>query len=252
MISPGHFDFITYCWMGMALVIFPFALRIAAPYGRHTKSSWGPLIDNRLAWILMELPALCLVLGLYFIGPTRKTNPALLFMSLWAIHYFNRTLIFPFRIRTNGKKMPISIMLSAVFFNLVNGGLIGYYFGFFADYPTDWMYSWNFLLGMLLFVLGMGINWWSDHQLIHLRKPGETGYKIPKGGFFRWISCPNLFGEMIEWIGFALMTWCLPTLGFAIWTVANLLPRALDHHRWYQNKFTDYPKERKAVFPFLL
>jgi 3-oxo-5-alpha-steroid 4-dehydrogenase 1 len=35
-------------------------------------------------------------------------------------------------------------------------------------------------------------------------------------------------------------------------TMANLVPRALATHAWYQKTFPNYPKERKAIFPFLL
>jgi hypothetical protein len=48
-----------------------------------------------------------------------------------------------------------------------------------------------------------------------------------------------------------LLTWCLPSLSFFIWTFVNLVPRAVDHHRWYKNNFKDYPVKRKAVFPFI-
>jgi hypothetical protein len=56
---------------------------------------------------------------------------------------------------------------------------------------------------------------------------------------------------MVEWLGYALMTFNLASLSFFIWTVANLLPRAYHHHKWYLEHFKDYPKERKAVFPFV-
>ncbi|MFN0215452.1 MAG: 3-oxo-5-alpha-steroid 4-dehydrogenase [Saprospiraceae bacterium] len=98
----------------------------------------------------------------------------------------------------------------------------------------------------------MGINWHSDNILLRLRKPDTTGYAIPQGGLFKWVSCPNHFGEMLEWIGFALMSWCLPALSFAVWTIANLAPRALAHHRWYKATFEDYPKERKTLVPFIV
>ena len=39
------------------------------------------------------------------------------------------------------------------------------------------------------------------------------------------------------------MTWCSPALAFAVWTLVNLLPRALHHHKWYQETFSDYPPE---------
>jgi 3-oxo-5-alpha-steroid 4-dehydrogenase 1 len=84
-----------------------------------------------------------------------------------------------------------------------------------------------------------------------LRKPGETGYAIPYGGLYRWVSCPNYFGELLEWIGFAIAAWTLPALAFAVFTFANLFPRALSHHRWYREKFVDYPADRKAMLPLI-
>ncbi len=52
--------------------------------------------------------------------------------------------------------------------------------------------------------VGYAINHHADSVLLSLRKPGETGYKIPYGGLYKYISCPNYFGEMVEWFGFAL------------------------------------------------
>ena len=102
-----------------------------------------------------------------------------------------------------------------------------------------------------MFLLGFAINLQSDSILRSLRKPGETDYKVPHGGLYRFVSCPNYLGEIVEWSGWALMTWSLPGLAFALYTFANLAPRALKHHRWYQEKFADYPKERKALIPGL-
>ena len=87
------------------------------------------------------------------------------------------------------------------------------------------------------------------HILRNLRKPDESGYRIPYGGLYRWISCPNYFGEIITWVGWAVATWSLPGLAFAVWTIANLAPRARAHHIWYREHFSDYPTERKALMP---
>jgi 3-oxo-5-alpha-steroid 4-dehydrogenase 1 len=164
----------------------------------------------------------------------------------------NRAIIFPLRIKTTGKKMPVLIVLSAIFFNTVNTYLIAVYLAQYPEqYNQEWMSSWQFILGALLFIIGFGINQYSDYLLINLRSPGETNYKIPNGFLFRFVSCPNLLGELIEWLGFAVMTWCLPSWSFFIWTFANLVPRAIDHHKWYLKKFENYPKNRKAIFPFI-
>ncbi|KHJ76173.1 3-oxo-5-alpha-steroid 4-dehydrogenase [Oesophagostomum dentatum] len=98
----------------------------------------------------------------------------------------------------------------------------------------------------------MYINIQSDSILRNLRKPGETGYKIPRGGMFEYVSGANFFGEIIEWIGYSIVAGSLPAIAFAIFTASNIGPRAIHHHRWYHSKFPEYPKERKAIIPFLL
>ena len=93
----------------------------------------------------------------------------------------------------------------------------------------------------------------SDAILRSLRQPGETGYKIPYGGAYRWVSCPNYLGELLQWVGFAIASWSLPGLAFACFTAANLVPKALSSHRWYKEHFAgDYPSDRKAIFPGLI
>lgn len=247
--SLEFFTQFIWLWIATGIATFFALLFITAPYGRHTKTGWGPLIDNRISWILME--AVVLVVLYYFIctGTNSVSLANGVIIALFSLHYFNRSFIFPFRIKTNGKKMPLSITMLSVSFNSVNGFLIGYYLGEFKMYDESWLSSPQFIIGTIIFFLGMALNWSSDSILINLRKPGETGYKIPQKGFFKCVSCPNLLGEVIEWGGFAILTWSLPGLAFFVWTCANLVPRALAHHKWYQEKFEDYPKNRKAIIP---
>jgi len=253
MLSPTVFYFIVYLWIAIALISFPFVIRTVAPYGRHISSKWGAMISNRWGWIIMESPALLVFAGFFLFGSLKHNLVTWIFFCLYTFHYINRTIVFPFRLRTKGKKMPVAIVFMAIFFNLVNGFINGYYIGTLAGhYTIEWLKDPRFIAGIIVFFAGMFINMQSDNILIHLRKPGETGYVIPRAGFFRFISCPNHFGEIIEWFGYALLTWSSPGLAFAVWTMVNLLPRALHHHRWYLATFPDYPQERKAVLPCLL
>lgn len=247
------YSYIIFTWIVIGILTFFYLLfKQTAPYGRHTRPGWGKEISNRLGWIIMETPVMIFVLIFFNLG----TNPhpstlVYLFMGLFFLHYIHRSFIFPNFLRTKGKKMPLAIALSAMGFNFMNGFGLGYYWGSFAQYTTEWLSDPRFIIGIALFFIGMGINMNSDYYLISLRKEGETGYKIPKGGLFEYISCPNHLGEIIEWLGFAIMTWSLPALTFWIWTMANLIPRTLAHHKWYQEKFPDYSPNKKAVFPFL-
>lgn len=251
--NASTLDIMALVWILVAVIALPFLLKITQPYGRHVSSSWGPLLDNRLGWIIQEAPSLIFLSLFFFLGSGEKTMGAWFLWGIWMLHYINRTFIYPLRTRTTGKKIPLAIVGSAVFFNFINGYLNGTYLGNFGqNYGSDFFTSLPFLIGMPVFLFGAFINNYSDHILINLRKPGETGYKIPKGGFFKFVSCPNHFGEMVEWIGFAIMANSLPGWSFAIWTIANLIPRTLDNHKWYLSKFSNYPKERKAVIPFVL
>jgi len=237
-------------WASIGLGSFILLQFVNAPYGRHVKNGWGPQISNKLGWIIMEAPSFLIIL--YFYLTSNQGLYASMLSILWLLHYVNRTFIYPFRIRTKGKKMPLIIVGSAIFFNCINAGLNGYFLANFESYSSDSFYHLNFIIGLSLFIIGFFINQKSDHILIHLRKPGETGYKIPQGFLFKFISCPNLFGELIQWTGYAFMAWNYPALTFLVWTFANLLPRALGHHQWYKNRFDDYPKRRKAVIPGIL
>lgn len=254
MISLQLFNAIALAWTALALLLMPIQLFVTAPYGRHSRTGWGPQISNRLGWVLMEIVSLVVFAGLFLAGPVQKSAPMWVFFALWVAHYIHRSLIFPWATRTRGKTMPLFIVGSAAVFNVMNGGLNGFYLGYLTQtYPPSWLMDPRFLAGLCVFLAGAAVNVWSDYHLIALRRNASASdYVIPRGGLFELISCPNHFGEIVQWSGFALMCWNLPALSFAIWTASNLLPRALSHHRWYRQRFADYPARRRAAVPFLL
>lgn len=237
--------------MAVGLCAGLYLLRVEAPYGRFSSANWGPMMSNRWGWLLMEA-AVMVAFGLWV--PLRRFNwqtPATVMMALFFVHYLHRSLVYPFMIRTRGKQMPVVIMLSAILFNTVNGSLLGIWFSGIGRYPDSWYLSARFISGSILFIAGMLINWKADYYLIQLRDKGDTGYKLPLAGLFKWVSSPNLLGEIIEWGGYTLLTCSLPALAFFIWTCANLIPRAMANHRWYKNQFPNYPADRKRLIPYI-
>ena len=224
---------------------------VSAPYGRHARRGWGPPLPNWLGWLLMEAASPIGMLILFFIGDAPKTAATIVFLLMWEAHYIHRSFIYPFMLRDGRKKMPLAIPLMAAGFNLGNAYINGRYLFHFAEdrYSVDWLLDPRFIIGTILFVVGYVINRWADDVLRNLRQPGETGYKIPYGGLYRYISCPNYFGEILEWFGWAIATWSLPGLAFAVWTFANLAPRAQANHKWYYDEFSEYPQERRALIP---
>ena len=253
MTERALYDVVFYAWMGVAAATFLLLLFVSAPYGRHARRGWGPGIGATAAWIVMEAPAALAMLVFFLLGDRRTAAVPLVFLALWEIHYVHRTLIFPFRRRNGTPRTPLLIVLFGVLFNGVNGYLQGRWLFALAPHPgTAWLVDPRFLLGIALFVAGMAINVHSDEVLRRLRRPGEQGYKIPQAGLHRWVASPNYLGEVIEWTGWAVLTWSLGGLAFVLWTAANLVPRALSHRRWYRATFPDYPAERKAIVPFVL
>jgi len=224
-----------------------------APYGRHKRKRTGPFLPTRLGWVYMESPSVFVFAYCFLTGSHSDRLVPLLLFALWEAHYVQRTLVYPFLMRVRaGDTMPLAIASGGFLFNCVNSYLNASWIGTFGTYETAWLGDPRFVAGTLVFLGGYAINRNSDAILRDLRAPGETGYKIPRGGFFTWVSSPNYFGELLIWTGWALATWSLAGLSFAIYTAANLVPRAIAHHRWYREKFDDYPPERRAVLPFLL
>lgn len=253
MTSASFYDVLLYIYVGLALVSAPVLFFIDAPYGRHAAQDlrWGPRIRSRLGWILMEAPAPLGFLACFLLGD-RRDPVSLVLLLLWQIHYVNRAFVFPLGMRGGDKPMPVVVVLLAFCHNLMNAYLNGrYLYTLGPQRPASWLLSAPFLCGLALFLLGNSINRRADRVLRDLRRPGETGYKIPRGGLFQLVSCPNYLGEIIEWCGWALCTLSPAAAAFVLFTVANLLPRAHAHHRFYRERFPDYPAERRALIPFL-
>jgi len=252
MMSHGTFNLICWIWIAVAVIIFPILLKVTQPYGRHSKNNFGPMINNRFGWFFMEFPSLA-IFGYYIFIKANLLNFLILIPALlWMLHYIHRVLIFPLQIRTARKKIPLLIVLLAFIFNIINGFLNGYWFVHYApDYSSGVIINLRLIAGVIIFFSGFAINKYHDAILIKLRPASGDGYKIPYGGLFKYVSCPNFFGEIISWAGYALVAYNLPALSFLIWTLINLSTRALDHHRWYIKEFPEYDRERRALIPFL-
>jgi 3-oxo-5-alpha-steroid 4-dehydrogenase 1 len=225
---------------------------VAAPYGRFMREGWGPTLPSRWGWTLMEAPSALGFLAFYSLGAHRVEIVPLVLLLLWQAHYLHRAFVFPWRLKERGKRMPCVIVGMGLFFNGVNTWLNARWISDAGSYDRAWLCDPRFVAGVALFAAGCGVNRHADAVLLALRPKGEAGYRIPFGGLYRWVSCPNYLGEILEWSGWALATWSWPGLAFAVFTFTNLAPRAIATHRWYRRIFSDYPSDRKALVPFVL
>lgn len=238
--------------IGLAVVTAVALGFVTAPYGRHQRSGWGPTVPSRVAWALMEMPSSVGFLLVFLGGDRRAELVPLLLLCVWLTHYVHRTFIYPFLIRDSGKRMPVLVVALGFTFNCANAWVNARWISHLGVYDATWLGDPRLIFGIVLFAAGMALNLLSDATLRGLRRPGETGYGVPHGGGYRFVSCPNYLGEIIEWSGWALATWSLAGSAFALYTIANLAPRAIAHHRWYRDRFGDYPPARRALLPFIL
>lgn len=253
--SIQTFDLFLAVMSAVAVVVFFALYHIDAGYGKFYTRKWGPAVNNKLGWVLMESPVFIAMLLLWCFSGRRDDVVRVVFLLIFELHYFQRSFIFPFLIKGHGK-MPLSIIVMGVTFNTLNalmqGGWI-FYLSPLQMYTTSWLTSPQFIAGTLLFLCGMFVNIQSDSIIRHLRKPGDTKHYLPKGGMFKYVTSANYLGELTEWIGFAILTWSWSGAVFALWTFANLCPRAARIHERYAEEFGDEfdGNKVKRIIPFI-
>jgi 3-oxo-5-alpha-steroid 4-dehydrogenase 1 len=250
MTEQVFFNWLLSLWLVVAAAVFGLLLFINAPYGRYLRKGWGLTIGSKLGWLTMESGA-AITFACFFIMGAEFSLVSWMFVLMWEAHYFHRAFIYPFSLRPD-KQMPVIIVAFGLMFNVINAYLNSRnLFTLSGGYSVAWLHDPRFISGFLLFTAGYFITRQSDHILSGLRKTPHNTYVIPRGGLFCVVSSPNYLGEITIWTGWALATWSLPGLAFAIWTIANLAPRARANHAWYKAHFPDYPADRRALLPLV-
>ncbi|KAH9856004.1 3-oxo-5-alpha-steroid 4-dehydrogenase-domain-containing protein [Lenzites betulinus] len=220
--------------------------------------------------------------------PITLAHPPTFLAALFLIHYLNRAIVSPLRTPSRSKS-HIFVPASAVAFNVVNGSLLGAYLSSpgAQSFLSGAFQRPAFWIGVAVWAAGFVGNIVHDEILLNLRRKAKTTktaqadeddnangkkkskgehYAIPHGLLYRFISYPNYFCEWAEWLGFAVAASPAPAIAslsafaatisppwlFVFSEVLLMFPRAWKGHKWYHNRFPDYPKERKAVVPFLI
>ena len=239
----------------LAVVVFIALFFVDAGYGMLLNRKWGKTVSNKVGWFVMESPVFLLMTVLWLMSDRRFEAAPLCFLFLFQLHYFQRAFIFPFLLKGRGR-MPVAIIAMGILFNMVNAVMQGGWIFYLSPeglYSPAWLTTPQFIVGTAVFIAGMVINIHSDHIIRNLRRPGDTAHHIPYGGMFRWVSSANYFGEFVEWVGFAVLTWSWSGAVFALWTFANLAPRAVSLRKRYEAEFGDEFRRlgRKSILPFI-
>lgn len=242
---------------GLMQVTMHFTGLGAAPTGKFAKGAFAiPVgLPVGLAWWTMEQPAflVSVVSLLVFFDGGERFHPGVVFVCMFATHYLQRAYIYPWLSR--GQPYPLHAWSMALLFCAANGTAQAneLLYGSMRDAPLSVLYAPNAILGYALFAFGMAANIHSDYILRTLRQPGETAYKIPRGGLFEYVSGAHFVGEIIEWIGFATATGFVSApAAFAAFNVMGIGTRAIATHEWSVSYFGDkYPQGRKRLIPLV-
>lgn len=287
---------IAICVIPLSMLFFS---HVPTPYGRFFKEDiWGPTLDEKNAWAIMEATGLVMFLVFYFLYGTNKLQyTPLILLGLWSFHYINRAIIYPYAImKQKHKKFPLILVILGFFYLSMFSYLNAKNVSCNPKYTNDWIKSPTFITGVIIFFIGFIINVWADIKLRLLKKKSnekkednneeesenfenkensfyENGkfnfnkmfdsdvyfsnickkhYYLPEDGLYDLVSSPNYLGEIIEWTGWAIATWSMPGLLFALGAVGCIGVRSIHTHKWYKDCFEDYPKNRKALIPFIL
>ena len=253
--SPVLFTHLLWVMSFLAIVVFICLYFITAGYGQFRTKRWGYSIDNQVAWFLMEAPVFFVMLIIWCRAEFPFHLPELILLGLFLVHYFQRSFVFPSLMKGHSR-MPLSIMMIGIIFNVINGIMQGgglFWFPIPAyTQGASYLLRWNAIVGIIVFLFGMIVNWHSDYVIRHLRQPGETRHYLPQAGFYRYVTSANYFGELVEWIGFAIAAANPAAWVFALWTGANLIPRAHAIHRKYHEEFGDEAVgTRRRIIPLV-
>ncbi|KAI8150145.1 3-oxo-5-alpha-steroid 4-dehydrogenase-domain-containing protein [Fennellomyces sp. T-0311] len=250
--DPNTYNALLTAYALMPPIYTPILFWIDAPYGRFAGNlffDWS--FPGKWTWCIVEaVSPVMFTLSMLLVAPSPWEPSQVLLFRLWMAHYINRAVLHPYRAPSMAPLHAIT-SIAMLGFNILNG----YTNGVWCARHSFPMNTLNVPVGLGLWVLGFAINVYHDNILFNLRraKNPKQRYFIPHGGLFKFVSCPNYFGEAIEWAGFAVITWgSYPALTFLAATIGNLFPRATRAHAWYQNEFKEeYPSSRKAVIPFI-
>lgn len=251
-------------WIHISLVAVAFLLAAISffvqlckpiPYGKHSEEHVVCPVPLKICYIIANLvPGFILFTLVYFLEGVYFRNPInIVVYVLFIVHYLVKGLVMPVLSRHSCSRIslwiPTAILLTNALYHYLNAEFIGS-----ANFCQNYYYDPRFILGALLFVIGFIIGRAADFQLIFLRlrkSRKNKDYVIPKGFLFSLISCPNYFGEGLEWFGWAVMTWSLSGLAWWLFVESTLITRARHNHNWYTVEFSNYPLHRKALIPFI-
>lgn len=226
--------------------------RLAFGYSKFADRTRRLAVPSRVGMLIIYAPAAVagLICHMALGGPWTVWHGITL--GLVAIHFVRRCLEVLFVHRYSGvTNLGSALMISSLYATVsvlfawigateVDAALLAS-----DDFTPLW------IVGVSLWVVGSAINIGHHILLARLRRPGETGYVLPRGGLFSRVACPHYFGEIIGWFGLALVFHHVGALVIAVTMTFYLAGRADHTLRWYRQRFESLPAGWKRLIPYI-
>ncbi|KAI8063250.1 3-oxo-5-alpha-steroid 4-dehydrogenase-domain-containing protein [Gongronella butleri] len=244
-IPPLTLDIIAWC----SAALVGGAVMVAREINPNTRMGYSKFaglkhdstkIPSLLGMLLIYTPSLvgsCVLLA----HSVRHGLPHVrLLTGFTVIHFLKRVYEVLFVHRYSGQ----SVLLDAAFISssYLSFAMTQWYFA--TRVPYSLVNSRQLCLGAALFVLGEGINFYHHKILASLRKNGNTAYKIPQGGLFRYVWCPHYLGEIISFMAMTLLSQHGVVLVYELMAAAYLGVRARQTQKWYFQQFNLTPAQK--------
>ncbi|XP_043725195.1 3-oxo-5-alpha-steroid 4-dehydrogenase 2-like [Telopea speciosissima] len=204
-------------------------------------------VYSRTGMVISYTPAFLACIASFAIFPHEGLR-FMLVRSALAIHFFKRILEVLFIHKYSGRMVLDSVIQITLSYFIYATCMI------YAQHLTQGIPEPAVNLkyvGVALFLVGIGGNFYHHYLLSRLRGEGDHGYKIPKGGLFNLVICPHYLFEILGFIGVCFISQTLYSFSCTMGSILYLMGRSYATRKWYFSKFENFPKEVKCLIPFI-
>ncbi|PIN20619.1 Steroid reductase [Handroanthus impetiginosus] len=193
---------------------------------------------HKVGMLIIYTPAVLAGLSSFVLFPNAKIR-FLMLKSALTLHFLKRDLevLFLHKFSCFIVLDSVIIISSAYLASIVSMIYFQHQTEGLSEPLTDLKY-----VGILVFLGGMCGNFYHHLLLSRLRKKGDEGYKIPRGGLFNLVICPQYLFEIVTFVGISFISQTTLPYLFTLGSAFYLLGMSHATRNSYLSKFEDFPK----------
>ncbi|OMO94432.1 hypothetical protein COLO4_16342 [Corchorus olitorius] len=214
----------------------------------NSASSKKIKVPSKVGMFLLYAPTFLAGLASFWLFPDGDLR-FLLVKSAVTLHFFKRLFEVLFIHKySGGMAVDTMIIILVSYFTLSSSLIYTQFLTQGLPQPSvDLKYP-----GIVFFLIGISGNFYHHYLLSKLRpNKGSKDYKIPTRGLFGLVICPHYLFEILGFLGLSLISQTLYSFSVSIGSAFYLMGRSYVTRKWYLSKFEDFPKEVKALIPYV-